>query len=383
MNLQRPNAVAAMNNEVAAVGDDGDSWEVIGEPLTDQVDKTVPEYNTKLDLDLDPSAGKKRAEIATLRWGKIEKDVARLRGLVKAIENVSQVVAYGRGQLAHEWKGEAFEAFSAALLNVEKTLNDYATAVTTTADGMAAALTAIRQFHTEYRDASVETHLNFDGCAPPHEWKRMTTGDADFLADHCTCIGNCFYNDDAFLPLMDRKLVTKELFDQLEKWDCTHNADVVTGQYKYVVGEAHNERTTIQGKIHKWYKATDELKKNVDDALKASLENLRILSEVKVFSALSVPGAAAPGGGGPGAGGDPGPGGGGDPGPGGGGYPGGGGSPDAAMPPIPEPPEPAPTEPAADAGGAPGVETPETPETPESPSPPRPSRSPTATGRSA
>jgi hypothetical protein len=354
MKFELPNAAVKMNNKVAEVGDEGDSWEVIGEPLSGLVDKTLPAYDKALDLELAPSAGDKRTELATLRWGKIAKDIARLTGLVDAIRDVSRVVGLGKAELAHDWKGEAYDAFAATITKVETLLDDYATAVETSATGMATALAAIQRFHTVYRDDTLEAHLNFTGVAPPNEWRRMTSGDADFLAEHCTCVGNCFYNDADFLPLMDRKLVTKKLFDQLEKWDCTHNSSVVTGQYRFVVDGATEERTTIKNKIHDWYVATDELEENVGKAFGAALENLRILAEVKVFAGLSVPGAAAPGGGDPGpGGGDPGPGstgypgGGGDPGP-GSGYPGGGGA-EVAVPTEPEPtPEPAPTEPAAD-----------------------------------
>ena len=155
MKFELPNAVAAMNNAVAAVGEDGDSWEVIGEPLTDLVDGTVPDYDDRLDLKLDPSAGAKRAEICTLRWGKIEKDVARLKGLVAAVRNVSGVIRSGKDTIAHDWQGESFDAFRASIEKVEKTLDDYATAMEVTAEGMASSLTAIHGLSYTSFDESV------------------------------------------------------------------------------------------------------------------------------------------------------------------------------------------------------------------------------------
>jgi uncharacterized protein YukE len=360
MKFDLPNAVAAMNNVVAAVGEDGDSWEIVGDPLTKVVDEVVPAYNEKLDLKLDPSAGDKRAEICTVRWGKIDKDIARLGGLVAAVRNVAAVIKSGKETIAHEWKGESYEAFRAQIEKVEKTLDDYATAMETTAAGMKSAIDGTRQMFTTYRDDALEQHLALPGkFSPPQDWRRMNHDDASYLADQCISHGNmltdsfnCVYDDDPWRGIIDQKLVNKRLFDQLEKWDCTNNGEVVTGQYNYVVSESYEERKHIRDKIHNWYVATDELKTRVREAFDAALENLRIIAEVKVFSALSVPGATAPAGA---PSGDPGPGtGGGSPGP-GAGYPGpgGGGGGEVAMPspgPAPEPepmPEPAPVEPAA------------------------------------
>src|SRR5256885_6689316 len=96
MQFELPMAVAAMNNKVAATGDAGECWDVIGAPLDEGVTKTVPGYDAKLDLHLNPASGGKREEISGLRWGKIDKDAARLEGLAAAIENISSVVKKGR-----------------------------------------------------------------------------------------------------------------------------------------------------------------------------------------------------------------------------------------------------------------------------------------------
>ncbi|MBB4912038.1 hypothetical protein [Actinophytocola algeriensis] len=345
MKFELPNAVAAMNNAVAAVGDDGDSWELIGDPLTKVVDEVVPAYNEKLDLKLDPSAGNKRAEVCTVRWGKIDKDVARLNGLVAAIRNVAAVIKSGKDTIAHEWKGESYDAFRLQIEKVEKTLDDYAAAVETTAAGMKAATDGTRQMFTTYRDDTVEKHLVFDKVSKPDDWWRLSANDAEFLVENCgsqTAISDCLYNNDEQVGVINGKLTNRRLFDQVTQWDCTRNPGVVIGQYNYLVDEAYEERTHISGKIHNWYVATDELKTRVGEAFDAALENLRIIAEVKVFSTLSVPGATAPAGA---PSGDPGPGaGGGSPGPGpGAGYPGpGGGGGEVAMPPPGPAPEPEP-----------------------------------------
>ncbi|MDQ3786614.1 MAG: WXG100 family type VII secretion target [Actinomycetota bacterium] len=358
MKFELPNAVAAMNNTVAAIGEDGDSWEIIGDPLTKAVDEVVPEYNDQLYLKLDPSPGAKRAEICTVRWGKIDKDIARLNGLAKAVENVSSVIKSGKETIAHDWKGESYDAFRAQIEKVEKTLNDYVTAVRTTAAGLQAAVDGTRDMFASYRDVALDD-LNLPGkFSPPGDWRRMNHDDAAFLADRCTSHENdlteswdCMYDNEPWRGMIDRKFVNKRLFDQLEKWDCTNNFDVVTGQYNYIVKAAYDERASIQAKINHWYEATDALKTNVANALDAALENLRIIADLNVFSMLAVPGATAPGG-------DPGPGtGGGDPGPGAGypgpgatGYPGpGAGGGEVAMP-SPEPtpqPEPVAVDPVA------------------------------------
>lgn len=370
MKFDLPNAVAAMNDAVAAVGEDGDSWEIIGGgPFSRLVDDVVPDYNEKLDLKLKPSAGDKRAEICTVRWGKIEKDIARLNGLVAAIRNISSVVKLGKDQIALDWKGEAFDAFRVSIEKVERTLNDYATAMETTAGGLTTAMSGIRQLFTSYRDDTLGQHLVFDKFSKPADWKRMSPADAEFFVENCgsqTAIGDCLYNNDQQVAKIDRKLTNKRLYDQLVKWDCTRNPGVVIGQYNYIVDAAYDERTKILDKIRAWYHATDELERTVGEAFDAALENLRIIAELKVFSTFSVPGATAPGGA---PGGDPGPGGG-DPGPGTGGYPVDGGevaTPSPESEPMPES-DPAAVDPAAVAGPEttdPATAAPETPQTGE------------------
>lgn len=361
MKFELPNAVTAMNNAVAVVGEDGDSWEIVGDPLTDVIDGEATAYNEKLDLKLDPPPGGKRAEICTVRWGKIDRDIARLGGLVAAVRNVAAVIKSGKETIAYEWKGESYDAFRAQIEKVEKTLDDYATAMETTAAGMKAAIDGTRQMFTTYRDDTLGKHLVFDKFSPSAEWKRLSPDDARFFADRCVSHDGvfgmpiCFYDNDGLVPVIDRKLTNKRLRDQVEKWDCTGNPQVAASQYRYLVDEAYDERALILKKIDEgWYKATETLKTQVREALDAALENLRIIADIKVFSTLSVPGATAPAGA---PSGDPGPGtGGGSPGP-GAGYPGpgGGGGGEVAMPspgPAPEPepmpePEPAPVDPAA------------------------------------
>jgi uncharacterized protein YukE len=370
MRFELPNAVSAINNAVAAVGEDGDSWEVVGDPLTELVDGQAAGYDEKLDLKLDPPPGDKRAEICTVRWGKIYKDVARLNGLADAVESVSAAITSGKNVIAHDWKGESYDAFRTQLEKVEKTLNDYVTAVRTAAAGLQAAVDGTVRMFTRYRDDTIETYLALPGrFSPVDEWKRLSRNDAEYFAAHCVShdgvtgvfTSSCFYPNEGLVKAIDRKLTTKRLRDQVEKWDCTSNPAVAANHYKYLVDTAYEERGLIRDLIagdKGWYAATDTLKTQVTAALDAALENLRIIADLRVFATLSVPGATAPGGApggdpGPG-GGDPGPGGG-DPGP-GGGYPGPGtGGGDVAMPAQEPPmtvdptagPEPEPTEPEA------------------------------------
>lgn len=240
MRFDPPNAVAAMNNAISAVGEDGDCWDTIGEPLDKPVEETLPAYDEKLSLNLSPSAGDKRLEVGGLCWGKIEKDAARLHGLAAAIDNISAVINKGKLTLSHDWKGESFDAFRVAIEKVEKTLSDYAAAVRTTADGLSAAMDNIRTLYMTYRDECTGTVLNFGGFVPPEDWE----------------------------------------------------------------GKEHEQdaRTALVRKIHEFYTATDALKEPVGETLVLALENLRVLAETKVFSALQLPAATAsaahPGGGG-------------------------------------------------------------------------------------
>jgi uncharacterized protein YukE len=351
MKFDLPNAVAAMNNAVAAVGDDGDGWDVIGDPLSKPIDEVLPAYDDKLDLKLNPKPGDKRREICGLVWGRINKDAARLNGLAAAIDNISSVIKSGKERLAHDWKGEAFDNFRQAVEKIETTLNDYAAAVKTAASDLQNAVENLQTLFGTYREQSLSSHFKFDGLAKPEDWWRMSERDAEFLVANCISghgfEDNCCYNDDEQLGIINGRLVTRRLFDRLVSWDCTDDPGVVIDQYRTTVGDAKEERSHVSGKIHNWYIATDQLKSDVDEMFDAALENLRKIAESKVFAAMSVPGAGPAAGGGPEAGGDPGPGGGDT-----GGYPGGGGpgGGEAAMPPQSEPhpqPEPAQVEPAA------------------------------------
>ncbi|OLF15633.1 hypothetical protein [Actinophytocola xanthii] len=297
MRFELPNAVSVMNNAVAAVGAEGDAWEVIGTQLDQPIDEVLPAYDKKLELGLDPSGGDKRLEICGLRWGPIGKDVARLNGLAAAIENIAGVIRSGKEQLAHDWKGEAYDAFRAAIEKVEKTLTDYSEAVRTTAAGLDTALTGIQTGYTAYRDDSLDTHLNFDGLTPPQDWRKVEDGDFEKFAAMCDVQGghfiDCQKNNDEQKSHLSGRIITKQNFEDALNWVCQDNASLVIGQYQQLARWGHEERSAVSRKINGWYRATDQLKEHVDLLLKEALENLRIIAEVKPFANLSLPGAAA------------------------------------------------------------------------------------------
>jgi uncharacterized protein YukE len=362
MTFQHPNAVAPVDNADLAISGDDHSKDIIGaEAINKAVEHTVPGYDEKLDLKLATSALERHSRLGGLAFGKIDKDVARLKGLAAAIENIALVVRDGKAQLAQDWKGDSYDAFRTNVEKLEKTLDDYRAAVETTAAGLETAMSNIRAGYQKYRDDCLNDHFNWGDLAPPETWWRMSADSGEYLAEHCTSWHDidCRYNDDDVVAIIDGKLTNNPLFnDQLEKWDCTDDLAVAMTQYGYVVKSARDEREAIQGKVVAYCEEADGLRELVTNAYDASLDNLRILAEASVFSHLSVPGGTEPAGSG-----DPGPGGGdtggdtGAPGGGepGGGYPGGGGSPgpgsEAVMPPpLPNPapePEPAPVEPAA------------------------------------
>lgn len=113
--------VAAMNEALSSVDEEGEAWDVIGAPLDRQV---------AVARDLDPGVGPKRQELAGLHWGRIGKDAARLKGLAAAIEHIPGVAG------------------------------DHVGAVRAAAAGLESALAAIRTEYETYRDHSAETHLN-------------------------------------------------------------------------------------------------------------------------------------------------------------------------------------------------------------------------------
>ncbi|MPZ86070.1 MAG: hypothetical protein GEV28_39155 [Actinophytocola sp.] len=358
MRFQLPDAAPAIDNSDIAIDGEEHSKDLIGDEAIDKaVGETIPAYEDVLGIKLATSAQERHSRLGGLAFGKISKDVAKLKGLAAAIGNISFVVKDGKERLAQDWKGESYDAFRANIEKLEKTLDDYKAAVATTAAGLETAMSNIRTMYLEYRNDCLDTHFTWHRVSKPADWWKMSGASGRYLAEHCvsTHIGGCYYDFPGIAALIQDRLTTNHLFnDVLEKWDCTDDSDVVVSQYRFIVGEADTERETIHGRINAYCDEADAVRKFVGEAYDASLENLRILAEASVFSHLSVPGSTGGGdpgqGGAPGPGGDPGPGGGGDPGPGGGGYPG-GGSPEAVMPP-PQPnpaPEPAPVEPAPEA----------------------------------
>jgi len=361
MTFQRPDAVAPIDNADLSISGDEHSKDIIGaEPINKAVEHTIPAYDEVLDLKLATSAHERHNRLGGLGFGRIEKDIARLRGLAEAIENISTVVRDGKDRLAQDWQGDSYDAFRTNIEKLETTLNDYKTGVETTAAGLETALSGIRNGYKAYRDHCLSEHFEWGELPAPDTWWRMSADSAEFLAENCNSVHDlwdCYYNEDEYLPLIDGKLTNDPLFNgTLVKWDCTQNIEVVLGQYNWAVETATEQRKAIQGKINAYCDEADSLRSTVGEAYDLSLENLRILAEANVFSHLSVPGATA-------AGGDPGPGpGSDDPGPGAGGPgPGEGGPGEAAMPqPSPEPapaPSPSPSPEPADAAVEPAAAT--------------------------
>jgi uncharacterized protein YukE len=294
MEFDRPDAVSAMNDAVAAVGDEGGAWDVVGEPMTEPIGQ-VAAYGEKLRLRLNPSPGAKRQEVGGLAWGRIGQDVARLTGLAAAIEDISATIKNGKERLAADWTGEESDDFRAAVEKIERTLDEYSSAVRAAASDLTATLDGIHTLYDTYRDQSLAWHLTFDDLAKPADWWRMWRNDAEFLAGRCASEHGpgqvCGYLHAEQIEIINDQLVNRRLFDRLASWDCTGDPEVVINQYRGTVDDARHERTLVSGKVHNWYVATDQLKMNVDEMLTAGLENLRKIAETKVFATLTVPGA--------------------------------------------------------------------------------------------
>jgi uncharacterized protein YukE len=361
MTFQHPNAVPIIDNSDLDISGDEHSSQLIGdEAINSAVEQTIPGYEKILGFKLETSAHERHTRLGGLAFGKIEKDIARLKGLASAIENISSVVKAGKEQLAQDWAGESYDAFRANIDNLEKTLNDYQAAVGTTAAGLETALSGIRTGYEKYRDHCLGNHFNWSKfkLSPPDHWSRMTADSGEYLAERCTSahmMADCLYNEDGLVEIIDGELTTKELFDGcLEKWDCTQDLGVTASQYQWVVKAADEQRDAIHQKIDEYCTEADDLRELVTNAYDVSLDNLRIVAETNVFSHLSVAGGGAPAAGGDPEQGSPG----GSP---GGGSPGGGAE-TMMPPPLPNPAQepvqaapPEPTDPAA-AGQAESVQ---------------------------
>ncbi|GAA4429649.1 hypothetical protein GCM10023148_34150 [Actinokineospora soli] len=345
MDFEKPDAYQALVNKSVGAGTRGEAWDKIGDPMSEGVDRTIPAYDAKLELNLAPKTPEKRQEVNELRWGKIKKDAVRLEGLAAAMENISQVVKSGKDKLAHDWKGESFEAFKTAVDRVEKTLNDYAAACKTTAGGLTSAMESAEQLYSTYSTNCVRI-FDFSAYPKPDDWKKVTQEDLDEFAETCgdwhEWTLNCDKDDDDAKAMIG-KLATPDMLKWFDSNECDESGDKVRGMASEVVSKSEQTRQSIREKIHGFYTATDDLKEQVTELQDAALENMRIMAELKVFGLMKVP-TAPKGGGGqnpPGGGGDDKPGGGGGTPPGGGGGtpPGGGGGGQTPTPPTPPPPD--------------------------------------------
>ncbi|WP_436492347.1 hypothetical protein [Actinokineospora sp. HUAS TT18] len=339
MNFEKAHALDALLNKSTSVGVYGEAWDVIGEPLNRGVDETLPAYDAKLELNLRPKSGEKRQEVNELRWGKIKKDAAKIEGLGLAIENIASVIKKGKDQLSHDWKGESFEAFKTAIERVEKTLTDYAAAAKTTATGLTTAMTRTETLYKNYASSS-QTILTFsDEYGKPNDWRKVSGDDINgHLVDVCPCTAGCNKDEDEESRIIRDKIIHPVAYKFYENVYCGFGDDSCKTNAQAAVDYSNTMRDKVAQKINQWYVATDNLRHGVDGLHTAALENLRIMSELKVFARMKVPGAPGPGQQPPGDKKDPGGGGGGG---GGGGVPGGGGG-GGGLPKPPEMPTPQP-----------------------------------------
>ncbi|HVK24774.1 MAG TPA: hypothetical protein VM677_25725, partial [Actinokineospora sp.] len=346
MQFEGPDAYNAMINKSASVATRGEAWDVIGERLSEGVDRKVPAYDAKLQLNLNPKSPEKRQEINELRWGKIKKDAAKLDGVAAGMENIAMVIKKGKDQLSHDWKGESFEAFKTAVERVEKTLTDYAAAAKTTAAGLTSAMTSSEQIYNNYANSAV-TILSFNDFPKAEDWKKVTQANLDDFADSCAdwheWTFQCDKDDDDAKELID-KVITPQMYQWFDANECDESGDKVRSMVTECITKSNGVKDQIAGKIHEWYVATDTVRTRVSELQDAALENLRIMSELKVFGRMKVPGAPSGNGSGNNGNGNNGNGNTGGPGNtgGGGGTPGGGGggTPLTPTPPTPQMPEP-------------------------------------------
>lgn len=377
MNFAKPTAADVFVSKHVGVGTDGEAWDVIGEPLNHGVEQTLPAYDAKLELNLRPKPGEKRAEVNEVRWGKIKKDAAKIDALGAAMENISTVIKQGKDQLAHDWKGESFEAFKVAVERIEKTLNDYAAAAKTTASGLTTAMTRVESLYKQYQTTS-NTQLTFEsGYGKPEAWHKVSQGDIDgHLVDVCPCVAGCNKDEDEEARIVRDKVLHPGAYKFYENVYCGYGGNECINHANTAVSWSTKVKGQIEGKINEWYRGTDSLRHGVDGLYSASLENLRIMAEMNVFSRMQVPGAPKPGdkgGNGNNGNGNQGTGnqggGGGTPGGGGGGTPGGGGGgtpPGYTPPELPKMPEPELPKP-EDATTLPGAPDPNDPNNPLGP----------------
>ena len=354
-----PEAWQAFNAEVQqqSTTHNDQCWDVVGEPLNTPIRKTIPEYYRKLELGDEHVAMSKRGEILDLYWGRIEQDGAALKGLGKALENLSGMISENVKTLAEHWSGASYDAFKTAMGKIQTTLDAYSAAAIKVGDVMITAMTQIRSMYETYATTSQET-LTFDWISPPEHWHKLDDKAAGNFALWCPSgMLGCEKADGQAVALLKGKFVTSLQMNACTADPCENDLDRVLAMYGNMVRHGEEGRDKIRARVDVWRKATDQLKTDVESVLKIAVDNVYKLSKSNAFGGLRV----IAGGGQPAGGGEvsdsgyPGGGGGGGYPVSGGGYPGGAPSaepivdPTTAVEPAPEPaPEPEPATAAAD-----------------------------------
>jgi len=292
MTFEMPAAPAILRDELAAAESSGHSRDLIGAPLDAGVNTTLPEYDTRLALNLAPKPDAKRHEVCHLPFGAIRRESARLRGLGLAIEHIAGVVRRGRDQLAHDWRGDSFDAFRAGAETLETTLNRFGAACQATANGLDEAVAAAERLFTSYRDTSVGIFA-FENCVPYGDFFVVGDIEAARLAAICPAHGlGCEIKAACvrYATSTRHGVLTRHWAGWYLEWDGEDHAQ----DADLAARSSDDERTTVAERINSWYEATDTLSCEVKALFDTALANLQVIVDARAFAGMTVPGTEQP-----------------------------------------------------------------------------------------
>ncbi|WP_330275937.1 WXG100 family type VII secretion target [Lentzea sp. NBC_00516] len=303
MDIAKPDAVDEMKRVLLDTAGTGDSSDEIGKPLDRGVETLLPGYDEKLELDLQPKPGEKRAEISGVGWGKVEREGARLSGLAAGLADIARCVKDGAAKIEDAWDGEAAEAFQGRVTQLLIALTAYSSSLQNAGKAVEETMRKTRELYggNGYREFS-QGLLAFEGVPKPHEIHRLDGEKIDHIPlCGIACHGEEPGQGEAYdMPIgwdpsvNGRRTVARAYASNhiaTEKWyrwygwewteGVDHKQDINT-----VLRESQNQVSGIPTLIGFWYQGTDSVKRTMSENYQAMLELLSKHSEAQTFRKL-------------------------------------------------------------------------------------------------
>ncbi|GAB3407426.1 hypothetical protein [Flindersiella endophytica] len=302
MRFKQPDAIDRIREAMVDVETSGESNDEIGGPLDTGVKRTIPEYDEKLQLGLDPVPDEVRQQINGIRWGVIEREGARLTGLGDALDDIADCITSGIKQIedGKAWEGEAFEAFKQTAGQTVQGMLVASAALKVAGKMVSHTTEKLRELYGEegYRafsertfefkgmPKSSELHL-LDGetidtiplCgAMCHDEDNLGTGDITGLPDNMRQNGRRA----SARSYASMRVLTSHWLKWYGEWDGTDHAQDIGMS----VSRTESECSPIAPAIILWYQMTASVKSSVSQLYDGMLEQLTSYADSDHFRRL-------------------------------------------------------------------------------------------------